>query len=177
MNDWQRSKTGLGRMGDDKVGDDYSNEGIYANMDGELDLMERQRRGRGRRRRRPPGPAVGPMPPPPPPPIMFDENEEEDMMFDQDGGNYWINPTNTLDRYPADDNMRMMNENEGMMLAPGRRRRRGRNGREGRLRRRNGRRDMMMDEYDDDIDFFDDDDDEMMEYPGEYGIPPPTRSR
>ena len=176
MNDWQRSKTGLGRMGDDKVGDDYSNEGIYANMDGELDLMERQRRGRGRRRR-PPGPAVGPMPPPPPPPIMFDDNEEEDMMFD--GGNYWINPTNTLDRYPADDNMRMMNENEGMMLAPGRRRR-SRNGREGRLRRRNGRRDVMMDEYDeydDDIDFFDDDDNEMMEYPGEYGIPPPTRSR
>ena len=135
MNDWQRSKTGLGRMGDDKVGDDYSNEGIYANMDGELDLMERQRRGRGRRRRRPPGPAVGPMPPPPPPPIMFDENEEEDMMFDQDGGNYWINPTNTLDRYPADDNMRMMNENEGMMLAPGRRRRSGR-----RSTRRSGRR-------------------------------------
>lgn len=174
MNDWQRSKTGLGRMGDDKVGDDYSNEGssMLYDMDGELDLMERQqRRGRGRRRR-PSGP-VGPMPPPPPP-IMLDENEEEDMMFDQDGGNYWINPTNTLDRYP-DDTMRMMNENEGMMLAPGRRR----SGRRSRLRRRNGRRDnMMMDEYDDDIDFFDDDDDdEMMEYRGEYGIPPPTRSR
>ena len=27
MADWSASKTGLGRLGDDKIGDDYSNEG------------------------------------------------------------------------------------------------------------------------------------------------------
>ena len=34
--------------------------------------------------------------PPPPPPMMRDE-----MMFDGDGGNYWVNPTNSLDGPPV----------------------------------------------------------------------------
>merc|ERR1712232_1419177 len=124
MQDWEASKTGLGRIGDDKVGDDYSNEG-FGNLvqgsgpmlDGEYDLIDRQirqRRGgdarqldRGRPRRRVEGR------PPPPPPIMMG-SEEDEMFNNRDGGNFWVNPTDSLDRYPnpAADEIMMMEEEE-----------------------------------------------------------------
>ena len=100
-------------------------------------------------------------------------------LFDGDGGNFWMNPMNRLDRYPTS---RM----------DGRRRRHG--------RRSNRRRDDDNEEeevwwetirdgaarapwrdYEDDDDFFDgtDDDDEYYddEDEDEYGIPPTSRSR
>ena len=200
MQDWQASKTGLGRMGDDKVGDDYSNEG-YGNLvqgsgpmlDGEYDLIDRQiqRRGgprgggdarqldRGRPRRRVEGrPPVGV---PPPPPIMMG-NEEDEMFNNRDGGNFWINPTDSLDQYPNPADEMMMMEEEEEAAARGELQRYG--DRSMRQRRRRGRRrNRRRPELDEDEEWFDtrrevmDEFDDDMDYEGEYGVPPPTRSR
>jgi len=199
MQDWQASKTGLGRMGDDKVGDDYSNEG-YGNLvqgsgpmlDGEYDLIDRQiqRRGgprgdarqldRGRPRRRVEGrPPVGV---PPPPPIIMG-NEEDEMFNNRNGGNFWVNPTDSLDQYPNPADEMMMIEEEEEAAARGElqrygdrsmRRRRRRGG-----RRRNRRRPDLDDEewFDTRREVMDDEFDDDMDYDGEYGVPPPTRSR
>lgn len=141
--DWDAIKTGRGRMGDDKAGDDRVSElGGFPVMDGAgFDAMERRR---------------------PPPPAMFEG----------DGGNFWVNPPANMDRYPA------RFENGGMSRRrPGGRRSRG-GDRRGRGMDDGGewfetRRD---EEYDDDE--FDDFDGDFEGYPGgEYGVPPPSRSR
>mmetsp|Transcript_19283 Transcript_19283/g.41829 ORF Transcript_19283/g.41829 Transcript_19283/m.41829 type:complete len:739 (-) Transcript_19283:197-2413(-) len=171
MRDWQASKTGLGRMGDDKVGDDgvserfgpgggmgmggpgmdmgYENERIMYNnenggMDDRFDLMEQQQQQQRQR----------------PPPV-----------FEGDGGNFWVNPSNSMDQYPS------RNQNEGMMPRP----------RGGRRRNNSGKNtnddyvwpETRRNEQDYDDELFDDFDDEYEEggYRGEYGVPPPTRSR
>jgi len=170
MRDWQASKTGLGRMGDDKVGDDGVSEmfgpgGGYAAGDGRMmdnnggfDMMDR--------------------PPPvdrrPPPPTMMRNNNED--MFEGDGGNFWVNPPNNMDRYPMANGGRA-NTNEGMSRRRGRR---GRNPRRGSGEDEDGGEfwETRREDYGDEFDDLDDEDfDYEDDYRGEYGVPPPTRSR
>lgn len=151
--DWQRSKTGLGRMGDDKAGDDGLSEAFGVGNPGQmyddegLDLFDRPPGVMDRR-----------------PPLRVRENGGE-MTFEGEGGNYWVNPPNSMDRYPR------RNGSDGMMA------RRGRRGRgRGRNRRR---RDFNEDDRDwwetrrreEDLGDFDED------FDYEYRVPPPTRSR
>ena len=178
----------MGRLGDNKVGDDSVNEGRR------ITIGERSRRSSndGRRRR-----SDVPQPLPPPPPL-FEDGE---------GGNFWVNPTNSMDRYPEPAILPMIDDNvrPGEMLMMPRRA-----GRRRRIRyddddddgewwetRRRERIEDDEDYYvddDDDNEMFDRFDDDYIDSEedgyvprsgigrrqrrgGEYGVPPPTRSR
>ncbi|KAL7449366.1 hypothetical protein ACHAWC_003898 [Mediolabrus comicus] len=165
--EWEASKHGLqmargGRNNNVAMGAMVNNVGddmIQVN-DYERDVMleeEEERRQRQRQQQM----------------MVAQEEEEEErkrqMLFDGEGGNFWMNPMNRMDRYPSPQ--------PPPPPMNGRRRRR--------RRRRNNRNDddddgdwwetkRAIDEdfFDDDIDDYYDDDEEF-----EYGIPPPSRSR
>lgn len=104
--------------------------------------------------------------------VAQEEEEEEErkrQMFDGEGGNFWMNPMNRMDRYPSPQpppppmNGRRRNN----------RRRRRRNNRDDDGDWWETKRAIGEDFFDDDdIDEYYDDDEEY-----DYGIPPPSRSR
>ena len=193
--DWEASKHGLGfkkggmnnnnnRMGMNMnmaaaIGDDINMIQVDNNDDAELMMMEEQQRDRNmamERERSMMEMERNNM-------AMEEEEraiqqqqqqERDRMLFDGDGGNFWVNPMNKLDRYP----------NGGAGPPPSRRNNRRRNNDEevGRGRgggggefwettRNNGAgRALINDEFFEDDDYYDEEEDD-------YGTPPPSRSR
>ena len=94
---------------------------------------------------------------PPPPPMMLRNNDE--LPFDNgEGGNYWVNPTGSMDRYPSGG--------------------RGRRGRRRGGRRRDEDENEFWETVRDEEEYYDDEFDDFDDEPyDEYGVPPPSRSR
>jgi len=185
--DWEASKHGLGlkRGGDNMMmgmnmaavaaaGDDL----IQVNENERNIIMEREQQQRRRRMAMERDMAMAAAAAEEEERAMQEQEERERMLFNGDGGNFWVNPMNKLDRYGS----------------PSRRRRRRRGNSSGRRnnRRRNDDDEEDEEEWwvttrngaarapwrDDDDEFFEDDeyyDDE--EDDDDYGIPPPSRSR
>lgn len=106
---------------------------------------------------------------------QLQQEERDRMLFDGDGGNFWVNPMNKLDRYGPPSNRRRRNNNSGRRNS--RRRNDDDEDEEWWETKRNGAARAPW--RDDDDEFYDDDDDEYYddEEDDDYGIPPPSRSR
>ena len=107
------------------------------------------------------------------------EREERMMMFDGDGGNFWMNPMNKLDRYPTAGEGGRRRGGGGGRRRNNRRRRNNidEDGEWWETKRNAAARAPWRDDDDDDDDEFFDDDEFYDEVEGDYGVPPPSRSR